>query len=180
MTPCAGPPKPSLGCSALLLAGGGGPVNEVVRRPFRAMSLYSWRSCGGDTRTEAGVSGLGGSWAWGGAHIALRGHRMQQRGARACKGKGEAEGRRAYLRPPGHIARWRSASKHLVEDGVEGGGGFRATLACHNIKRINADGPSCGAVVIIYASHLTATHSSHLRNAARHVHESMRAPRQPG
>ena len=54
---------------------------------------------------------------------------------------------RAHLRPPGRIARWRSASKHLVEDGLEGGGGFRATVACHNIKSIQASGPACRAVV---------------------------------
>ena len=58
----------------------------------------------------------------------------KQRGARACKGKGEGEGKRAHLRPPGRIARWRSASKHHIEEGVEGGGGIRATVACHNIK----------------------------------------------
>ena len=125
-------PRPSLGWPALLLAGGGGPCPPLDASVLCAMSLFSGRSCGGSTRREAGVRGIGGSWAWGGAHIELRGHRMQQRGARACKGKGEAEGRRAYLRPPGHIARWRSASKHLVEDGVEGGGGFRATVACQN------------------------------------------------
>ena len=44
------------------------------------------------------------------------------------------------------IARWRSASKHLVEDGVEGGGEIRAKVACHNIKRYNGDGSACGAV----------------------------------
>ena len=61
---------------------------------------------------------------------------MQQRGVRACKGKGEDEGRRAHLRPPGRIDWCRSASKHRIEDGVEGGGGFRAILACHT-KRIS-------------------------------------------
>ena len=35
---------------------------------------------------------------------------------------------------------------HRVEEGVEGGGGFRAKVACHNIKRYNADGSACGAV----------------------------------
>ena len=105
-------------------------MNGLVLRHSRALSLFCGRSCGGDTRREAGVRGLGGSWAWGGAHIALRGHRTQQGRCAGCKGKGEGEGWRAYLRPPGRIARWRSASKHLVEDGVEGGGGFRATMAC--------------------------------------------------
>ena len=124
------PPRPSLGVDPDLQAEGGGPVNGLVLRHSRALSLFCGRSCGGDTRREAGVRGLGGSWAWGGAHIALRGHRTQQGRCAGCKGKGEGEAWRAYLRPPGRVARWRSASKHLVEDGVEGGGGFRATVAC--------------------------------------------------
>ena len=35
---------------------------------------------------------------------------------------------------------------HRVEEGVEGGGEIRAKVACHNIKRYNADGSPCGAV----------------------------------
>ena len=100
----------------------GGAVNDVVLRQSRALSLFSGRSCGGDTRREAGLRGLGGL-GHGGAHISRYVcAACSNGGARACKGKGEGEGRRAHLRPPGRIARWRSASKHLVEDGVEGGG----------------------------------------------------------
>ena len=44
------------------------------------------------------------------------------------------------------MAGWRSASIHRVEEGVEGGGEIRAKVACHNIKRYNADGSPCGAV----------------------------------
>ena len=83
----------------------------------------------------------------GGAHTSRYvGAARSKGGARACKGQGEGEGKRAHLRPPGRIARWRSASMHRVEEGVEGGGGFRAKVACHNIKRYNADGSACGAV----------------------------------
>ena len=81
----------------------------------------------------------------GGAHTSRYvGAARSNGGARACKGQGEGEGKRAHLRPPGRIARWRSASMHRVEEGVEGGGGFRAKVACHNIKRYNADGSPCG------------------------------------
>ena len=71
----------------------------------------------------------------GGAHTSRYvGAACSKGGVRACKGKGEGEGWRAYLRPPGRIARWRSASKHLIEEGLKGGGGFRATMACQNLK----------------------------------------------
>ena len=53
---------------------------------------------------------------------------------------------RAHLRPPGRLARWRSASKHLVEDGLEGGGGFRATVACQRETVALSCESGCGAV----------------------------------
>ena len=67
-------------------------------------------------------------------------------GVRACKGQAKGEGRRAYRGSPGHIAWWRGASKHLIEEGIESGGGFRATVACHNIKSMQESGPACRAV----------------------------------
>ena len=147
---------------------GGGTGERPGSPPFPRPELVLWAllrrgyAQGGRAERSWGVLGMGGhtyraTWA---PHAATRCAGVQREG----RGRGQAVAPAAT--GPYGIARWRSASKHLVEDGVEGGGGIRATVACHNIKRYNGDGSACGAV---------AGHTIRLRGEACTCDASMHA-----